>query len=134
DATGVLSALRGYSLGRNMYGYADGILNEKPYNGTGRLHNTGAAVPAFFTQPAPNYTPVPLLQDEIALMNYQYHKADDFLRDPERPGFRPDKIPTEPDHLKRDRTFYIGGFNVPYTYPDHNNFYLAKIDPNTGQV
>ena len=118
DATGVLSALRGQSLARNMYGWNPAALNDKPYSGTGRLHTT-----------TPYTTGVPATETvastDAALMNYKFFPLDAFIRDPERPGSRAPIAPVLP---------YVGGFGVPYTYPDHNNPYLAEIDPTTGQV
>src|SRR5206468_2272153 len=82
-------------------------------------------------------------QSDAVLMNYQWFKADGFLRDPERPAVNAQAPPyniigtsspayrTDPSQL---RPAYTGGFNVPYTYPDHNNFYLAHMDPTTGQI
>src|SRR5262245_35040962 len=35
---GVHSAIRGHSLARSLYGWSPGQLNDKPYSGTGRLH------------------------------------------------------------------------------------------------
>jgi hypothetical protein len=116
DATGVYSGLRGYGLCRNMFGlnYAinpDGTFqmaaNHVPFNGTGRLHYPG-----------------PLDQDDFNLINYTYFRADNFLRDPERFGARPElRKPSEEDN----RGPYLGGFNATYTYPDLNNLFLAVV-------
>src|SRR5262249_28478554 len=86
------------------------------FNGVGRLHG---ATP--FANPTS-----PVAATDAALMNFQYHPADGFLRDAERPGWR--------NNATQLRTAYTGGFNVPYTYPDHNNFYLAAIAPAPGAV
>src|SRR5262249_47661666 len=56
--------------------------------------------------------------------------ADNFLRDPERYG----TTQSIRASLSAPRNPYTGGFNVPYTYPDLNNFFLAAIDPTTGLV
>ncbi len=111
DEHGVLSALRGHSLARSMYGFDDAGANDTPYNGTGRLH-----------------TPSPLgglpdlpreARDDYNLVNYTYFPADGLLRDPERLGGRRDpKAPRGP---------FLGGSNAPYTYPDLNNLYLAAV-------
>jgi hypothetical protein len=103
DEDGVASALRGHSLARSMYGYDDQDVNQTPFNGTGRLH-------------APS--PFPRI-DDYYLINYSYFPGDGFLRDPERLGARAD--PTQP------RGPFTGGFNVPYTYPDLNNSFLAAV-------
>jgi hypothetical protein len=188
DATGIFSALRGHSLARNLYGWTNdllpginpntglaftfSVLNDKPYNGTGRLHS-----PTIQTPPPTAPATSPLAQTpsrykkgvgstDAGLMNYFFFPNDflattpfnasdnpfpgspsndfvytspiapnynpnvpskiPYLRDPERPGFRQGFGDTPKP--------YAGGFGVPYTYPDHNNFYLAEIDPTTGQV
>jgi hypothetical protein len=124
DAPGIYSALRGHSLARNLYGWNQdtAVPMDKPYTGVGRLHRTGdrllQGLDAGLTDTRWN--------DEAVLMNFQYRPADNFLRDPERVGVR--GSPTAP------RATWVGGFNVPYTYPDHNNFFLAVIDPANGQV
>lgn len=136
DTAGVLSALRAHDLGRNMYGwYHDAAqantmqLNDKPYSGTGRLHAnppTSSTVANFWTGGATQ------TQSDAFLVNYQYFlgdgtaaRNDGFLRDPGR-------VPR--NALADPLGQYIGGDSVPYTYPDHNNFFLAQIDPNSGQV
>ncbi len=107
DEIGVLSALRGHSLARLMYGGDEKGNNLTPFNGTGRLH-TG-----------PGTYANPFQIDDFFLPNYTYFPADGFLRDPERLGSRAD--PSQP------RGLFTGGFNVPYTYPDLNNLFLAAI-------
>lgn len=110
DTAGAASALRGHSLARNMYGWNYAALNDKPFTGHGRLSFASA-----------------LGEDDIKLLNYQFYPSDSFLRDPERVGSR--ATPTAPITSP-----HVGMAAVPYTYPDHNNFYLAQIDPNTGEV
>jgi hypothetical protein len=116
DRTGIYSALRGHSLGRNLYGlnYVPGenealiaAKNAAPFNGTGRLHYDSA-----------------FGQDDYFLINYTYFPADGFLRDPERHGRRPG-LPAGP-HLD-NRGPFAGGCNAPYTYPDLNNLFLAAV-------
>ncbi|MBI1915287.1 MAG: hypothetical protein HYS12_11190 [Planctomycetes bacterium] len=103
QAPGIYSGMRGHSLARLVYGYNDGGINSTPFDGTGRLH-----------------APSPLTGvDDYWLVNYTYFPADGFLRDPERLGWRPN--PDAP------RGLYTGGFNVPYTYPDLNNLFLAAL-------
>jgi hypothetical protein len=106
DTTGVLSGLRGHSLARLMYGLGPGT-NTVPFNGVGRLHYQ----PTF---------PTINKQDDYLLINYTYFTADGFLRDPERFGFRA--------NLSANPGAYVGGFNVPYTYPDLNNIFLAAVN------
>src|SRR5262249_51875143 len=121
DAGGVYSGLRGHSLGRNMLGMnyvvgADGgiqrnaagglahaagdALNGAPLNGSGRQHHPYAQ---------PDAPPAIRNADDYTLVNYTYFARDNFLRDPERLGWRAD--------LSSPRGPYAGGFNAPYTYP-----------------
>jgi hypothetical protein len=103
DAGGVSSSLRGHSLARLLYGYNEANSNATPFNGTGRLH-------------APSRFPD---IDDYSLVNYTYFPGDRFLRDPERLGWRAD--------LMQARGLFTGGANVPYTYPDLNNMFLAAV-------
>jgi hypothetical protein len=107
DVQGVGSALRGHSLARSLYGWNDGAANVTPFNGTGGLH----------TGPGSYMNPFGI--DDYNLVNYTFHPADGFLRDPERLGMRPG--PFAP------RGPFTGGFNAPYTYPDLNNVFLAAV-------
>src|SRR5262249_12766397 len=54
--------------------------------------------------------------------NYTYFRdlPNSFVRDPERPGWRPNLEPEQ-------RRPFVGGFNASYTYPDLNNFFLAAV-------
>src|SRR5262249_7453426 len=127
DPRGVYSGLRGHSLSRNMLGLnyqvgADGrirrnaaselvdaagsVLNDVPFNGTGRLHFD----PKLPFPLVPNGSPA---KDDYNLINYTYFPGDRFLRDPERPGWRLGLRPAgQPDN----RRAFAGGFNAPYTY------------------
>jgi hypothetical protein len=130
DDTGVHSSLRGHSFSRNMYGWfypaaansqaAPWPINDKPFNGTGRLH-TGTDATLW---PYNN----PYAIDDYFLVNYKFFQADGFLRDPERyvqGGYAAvRKNPAAPPGT------YTGGFNPPYTYPDLNAFYLAAASAN----
>ncbi len=116
DDSGVYSALRGHDLLRGVYGlnYEFGTsgeillqANELPFNGTGRLHHLQ------------NYGTVLTSVDDYTLVNYTYFPADGFLRDPERLNWR--------TGTGAIRGTFTGGFNVPYTYPDLNNFFLAAV-------
>ncbi len=126
DERGVYSGLRGHSLARTMFGGAyviapDGTAvyagNDVPYNGAGRLH----------TGPGSYHNPFGV--DDHRLINYTYHSADGFVRDPERlnpVGPRPGKPAWRTD-LSDARGSFFGGFNAPYTYPDLNNVFLAAV-------
>lgn len=103
DSSGLYSGLRGHSLARLLYGLNEEGSNATPFNGVGRLHAT---------------SPLPGV-DDYHLVNYTHFPQDGFLRDPERLGWR-----AGPD---RPRGPYAGGFNVPYTYPDLNNLFLAAV-------
>ena len=117
NEAGVYSALRGYSLARSMYGYDDAGRNDVPFHGTGRLH-----YPSVFESQAFQDIP-PQARDDYYFINYTYFasvpKDQRFLRDPERLGARLD--PTAP------RGPFTGGADVPYTYPDLNNLFLAAV-------
>jgi hypothetical protein len=138
DEAGVYSGLRGHSLSRNMLGLdyhfdTDGrllrndagelvddtgnVLNSVPFNGTGRLHFD----PRLPFPQVPDSSPA---KDDYNLVNYTYFARDGFLRDPERPSWRPGlRPPGQPDN----RRAFVGGFNAPYTYPDLNNMFLAAV-------
>ena len=111
DADGVRSALRGHSLAHNMYGWNDAAaaLNDKAYAGLGRLR-----------YPSTTFPPV----SDFDLINYQFFAADGWLRDPERLGSR---APGQ------SRGAYVP-WNVPYTYVDNNNVYLAFLNPATSTI
>lgn len=109
DDAGVYSALRGHSLARSIFGYNDGMLNTTPFDGTGRLGGPNSG---------------PNNQDERDLVNYTwYREYDGFVRDPERLP-NPAGMRANPQAAK---TPFVGGFNVPYTYPDSNNLFLAAV-------
>ena len=104
DAVGVASSLRGHSLGRTLFGW-----NDAP----GALNDRP-------------YTGTGRIENPT-LINYTYFQGQP-IRDPARLGTR-----TDPNNLGA-RGPIIGDLNVPYTYPDLNNVYLAMIDPATDQV
>jgi hypothetical protein len=116
DNFGVMSAMRGHSLGRTMYGWNDPnngaagayALNDTPYCGTGRLSE---ALPSGI--------------DGQQSINYTSYSGDGFLRDPGRPGTRANTAAA--------RNPIVGDLNPSYTYPDANNVFLAMMDP-TGKV
>src|SRR6266446_4844215 len=114
DDTGVYSALRGHSLLRSIYGMNDQGGNYSPFSGTGRLHAS---------------SPFPGV-DDYQLINYTFFSGDNILRDPERLGTRKTADPAKLD----ERGLYTGGFNVPYTYPDVNNMFLAAVRASDGRV
>jgi hypothetical protein len=114
DSGGAYSAIRGHSLARNMYGWnyqqipgtsnIIGINNETPFNGSGRL-STG-----------PGTYMNPFSVDDKTLINYQFWQNDGFIRHPERIQC-----------TTNNPGLFTGGFNVPYTYPDLNNMFLAAV-------
>jgi hypothetical protein len=117
DTNGVYSSMRGHSLLRNMFGLNDsnnpaGSLNTM-FNGTGRLHGVAPLCP--------------VNTDEYNLVNYMYfQRMNEPLHDPERMGWRA--------NTTQARGPYVGGFNVPYTYPDLNNFYLGAQRASDGAI
>ena len=139
DDVGQQSALRGHDLARDMYGYrysglpqtaADSAVgvqtanhllenNDRPFRGTGRLSNSFI-----------NLTGGPLEEKKAINFSTFFNGfsgagSSEFVRDPERPN-----------QNSRSGTVhnYVGGFNPPYTYPDLNHVFLAKVDPATGEV
>ncbi len=117
NLNGVYSALRGHSLARLAYGYSGpGGMDDKAFTGVGRLHYQSP-----FPTSAINYA-----KDDSYLVNFTYYLTDGFLRDPERYGTRP--------NLGAPEGAYTGGANVPYTYPDLQNMFLAMIRPSDGKV
>ena len=104
DTDNPLSAMRGHSLARNMYGLNPADVNVVPYNGLGRMRfpvNLQGA-------PATN---------NALLINYQ-----PFAPTLAMPNVLPLRNP-ETDATGK----YVGG-NVHWTYPDLNNFYLAAVN------
>jgi hypothetical protein len=116
----VYSGMRGHSLARSTYGYNDAnmALNDKAFSGVGRPRIPGPIAGA--TGPG---------QYLGYLVNHTYYPADGFLLDPEQTTWR-----TGPTAAKTPGTYLP--VNVPYTYPDHNNFFLASANfvpnPTTG--
>src|SRR5205807_1053745 len=103
--------------------------NVIPFNGPGRLRYTVPEPP-----PAPGAPLPPGVKpglkvkgafNNFNMVNYQYYPtapiAGGFLRDPEIYGSR--LGPSAPLGA------YVGG-NVPWTYPDLNNMFLAPVDGN----
>jgi hypothetical protein len=124
DTDNVSSAMRGHSLARTMYGLSPYDYNVIPFSGMGRLHsNTTASAPK---------------TDNTNLVNFQYYPSDPFIRYPE---IVDDLIATNPSKgnpqgqsilnpgmpLDSKKNRYVGG-NVPWTYPDVNNMFLAAVD------
>jgi hypothetical protein len=117
DEAGTDSCLRGHSLARLLYGWNPESPqgNDTPFNGTGRLHEPVIC-------PADTASSV---LDGYNLVNYTCFRkgdgslADGLLRDPERLGQR--------SSLGQRPGPYTGGFNLPYTYPDLNNLFLAAV-------
>jgi hypothetical protein len=115
DSTGVYNALRGQELSRMVYGWDDSlsITCTTPFNGDGRPHSDGTNYALIFNK------------DGYYLPNYTYYSADGFLRDPEHKGQRA--------NVAAARGPFVGGWNVPYTYPDLNNLFIAAVNAN-GEV
>ena len=99
----------GRASAAHLYGWNDSqpYPNDKAFIGSGRPH-----FPSVFNAQAGGS----FAADDAFLMNFQYFASDGFLRDPEHFGTRanPAAQRTAP---------YTGGFNVPCTYPDYQNFY-----------
>jgi hypothetical protein len=123
DQAGVSSAVRGWSLARDLYGWNDGFVtaggnnpNTSPFSGTGRFHTDGSAGRPYLN---------PLNLDDVTLVNYTYFKADNFLRDPEH--LYPNLAGGQQwrTALSGARGSYTAQANPPYTYPDTNHLFLA---------
>ncbi len=132
DTDNLMSAMRGHSLARTMYGLSPVDYNVIPYNGEGRL----------FSQNQRSGQP-----DNIDLINFQYNPhdivPDDRVRYPEivddfvTPFIKKSDgtlVTGATKILKPQQPFdltnrYVGG-NVPWTYPDVNNMFLAIVDSN----
>jgi hypothetical protein len=117
--TAVNSAMRGYGLNRNIYGWNSDYLTSPttntpsiyPFNGVGRMHTTNGN---------------PFGVDDHALLSYIPYPGDGFVRDPERLGMRQAAAGQNP--LTAALAPYTGGWNPSYTYPDGNHVYLAAAD------
>ncbi len=141
DSGGAGSSLRGHDLATGIYGRDYIITNingvptvvlgstRTPYNGSGRLHYQfdpkSPGMPAILTTAttaAPTTPP-----DNYELIQYKYFPADGFVRDPGRYGFQgtPYGLRTDPNQTMTSG--YLGGLNVPWTYPDLNNLALAAV-------
>src|SRR5262249_5366844 len=115
---------RGHSLARSMFGYnsTTGVINNVPSNGVGRIMSN--TIPPQFVAAAPPPTIGGEILNDRHLINYMAFRdgtgalVDGMLHDPERPGWRADAAP---------QLAWVGGFNVPYTYPDLNNMFLAAV-------
>jgi len=98
------SALRGNDLATSVYGWNPSGQNETPFNGMGRLHYT---LPGTFGVLAG--------QDNYRMINLTNY-PDASKRDPENYGGQ-----------------YVRSTNVPWTYPDLNNVFLAMVNAD-GEV
>ncbi len=123
DTGGAYSALRGHSLLRTVYGMDYDFdttvsppqmimhCRSAPFSGTGRLHYSLTAAMG-----AGALTGI----DDYEAINYTFFQGlGGPLRDPERIGFRA--------NLASALSTQTFGVNVPYTYPDLHNFFLAAI-------
>jgi hypothetical protein len=130
DPSGMYSAMRGHSIGRDMYGWryfvnnanqvidanASGIpFNGTPFNGSGALHTGGAL--------AMN----PWGLDDAMIPSYVYYASDGFKRDPERFTLGPQPYNS---NSPNPVGVFTGGMNTPYTAPDMNHLFLAAMDSN----
>jgi hypothetical protein len=119
------SAMRGHSLGRDLYGWnydptdpnAAGT-NIHPFNGVGRLHSM-TTYPGWASAAndhlMPSYVPFDA-----------YSATNPFIRDPERLSFRT-SLTAGPTAAAQP---YTGGWNSSYTFPDLNHVFLAAVDGN----
>jgi hypothetical protein len=149
---GELSALRGWSLVRNMYGYNEAGANATPFNGVGRI--VGDVITFNYNNNAGGV--IQQQVDSYDLINYQVfldsngNFVDTFVpagggvplpsmtdamghigdcREPERLGIRDNTGNGIQNNLGAvaNLNVFTGGANAGYTYPDYNNLYLAAV-------
>jgi hypothetical protein len=124
------SALRGHELARLMYGYSGaGGQDNMAFNGVGRFDlplptsaTLGTNTTTTFNSTSYLVNFQPFLDPTTKL------PKDGFLFDPERYSStvatnNGARSSTAPDTTST----YIGGANVPYTFPDHQNMFLATV-------
>src|ERR1700722_15198748 len=121
DPSGQISAFRGHSLARNMYGWnsSAGVTgNNTPFNGVGRLHFKYSSAVDSAAGPINNL-------DDWQLINYTTFATLDgtLRRDPEYFGIFGGTMHS-----------YLGGLNPTYTYPDQNNLFLGAVRAIDGAV
>jgi hypothetical protein len=114
---GAFSALRGHGLARNMYGWNPSGINDRPYCSPGRL-NEAASITSGWPSPFTSYATTSFLINYTPYINAAI--PDGGLRDPEHLGYRA-SFGTAP------ATSTYLACNVPYTYPDQQNMFLAAI-------
>jgi hypothetical protein len=119
------SAMRGHSLARSEYGYSGpGGQDNMAFSGVGRLSFTAPNVPTMG-----DASTLPAAYNSTAyIVNFQPFMTagvltDGFLLDPERVTSTIWRTSTAPDAT----SVYTGGANLPYTYPDHQNMFLAMV-------
>jgi len=130
EPNALTNALRGHSFARSMYGYDLAALNAgrpilTPFAGVGTFHEQ---------LPLPNGTTV----DRGLQVNYTLQRigGNPFLLDPEYTGARTNvtggnPVPGfDPNATGRNYVNKAAG----YSYADNKDFFLAVVDPVTGQV
>lgn len=118
DANGVYSGMRGHSFSRTMYGDHPSIIQDKPFTGSGRLHNSISIAGA--------------TADEFNLINYTFFPSDNLIRHPDYQGTQAGNVAATPPSPSIGN--YLGQLNVPYTYPDVHNMALAMFRASDGKV
>ena len=127
----VYSALRGHSLARNIYGGSDGAgsiaqVNDRPFNGTGKLNKQ-------VTLNGQN-----LEEWKIVNMAFPVAGKDQSTSQPKNFMLAPERVRFDTvDGLFVDNGypyFKTSSWNAPYTYPDHNNFYLGWLKSDGSKV
>ena len=119
--------------------------NTAAFNGLGRMRVDMAGFNGLpTTDPLLAAHPGKDKYDGFNFVNYMpgpQNNANRFMIDPERyavrdvtADFRQNTITGISAPLQPTQQRYFGGFNVPYTYPDNNNVYLAAVRASDGQV
>jgi hypothetical protein len=162
DMNGALSAMRGHSLARLVYGWnyvgstnnpmlPDAMhtnnpwdatpntayrymANTTPFDGLGPLRfpqkNSGGQ-PLLPILPALATLPQNSTLTDYDLVNYMYFAADGGVRDPERPATSSNAHRLDPTQQLLP---FLGGFNLPYTYADRGNMFVAAVEANINYV
>ncbi len=118
DERGIYSGLRGHSFARTMYGYNDQTpyMNNEAFSGVGRMH---------LPSPFAGNGSAGQAQWLDYMVNHTYFAGDGFLLDPERTIWRNGNVP---------KTAPFVSAAAPYTYPDHNSFFLGMQNPTDGKI
>src|SRR5262245_24137452 len=121
--TDLLNALRGHSLARSMYGWSGSAGGHViPFNGIGAFDDTTLPTGVTSRRQLVNFTAI---NNTVYDPEWTGSTAVAQIGNPLQPGQTRVTTPTARSYV---------GKNAGYTYPDGNNFFLAALDPRTGEV